>query len=90
MGKTNDSTTVVVDETGTANVATVEGRVKSFDRGRRYGFIAQEGSGRDVFVHQEAILGEEGQYLVTGDHVSFELTEGPKGPRASSVRKLHA
>ncbi|MBI5868460.1 MAG: cold shock domain-containing protein [candidate division Zixibacteria bacterium] len=64
------------------------GRVKSFDRGRRFGFIAQEGSGKDVFVHQEAILGEEGQYLIPGDRVSFELTEGPKGPRAASVRKL--
>lgn len=90
MEGTNNSTTVVVDETGKTTVATIEGRVRSFDRMRRYGFIAHEGSGKDIFVHQEAILGEEGQILVAGDRVSFELTEGPKGPRASSVRKLQA
>jgi CspA family cold shock protein len=70
---------------GKANAATVEGTVKSFDQGRRYGFIAQEG-GREVFVHQEAIL-DQGT-IAAGDRVSFQVTEGPKGPRAASVRKL--
>jgi CspA family cold shock protein len=84
----NDSKPVVADDAVKTTAVPVEGRVKSFDRGRRYGFIAQDGSGKDVFVHQEAILGEESQYLVAGDRVSFELTEGPKGPRAASVRKL--
>lgn len=88
MEGTNGSTPVVLEGTTKTNAATVEGRVRTFDRGRRFGFIAQEGTGKDVFVHQEAILGEEGQYLVPGDRVSFELTEGPKGLRAASVRKL--
>jgi CspA family cold shock protein len=88
MEGTNVSEPAVVEDAAKTNVVTVEGTVKSFDRGRRYGFIAQDGSGKDVFVHQEAILGEDGQNLVTGDRVSFELTEGPKGPRAASVRKL--
>lgn len=64
---------------------TCEGTVKSFDLNRRYGFIAQDG-GQEVFVHQEAILDETA--IAAGDRVSFELTAGPKGPRAASVRKL--
>jgi CspA family cold shock protein len=66
----------------------LEGTVKSYDLARRYGFIAHAGSTKTVFVHQEAILGEGDRTLQTGDRVSFELTEGPRGPRAASVRKL--
>lgn len=88
MEGTNDSTPVVVDDAAKTNANLVEGTVKSFDMGRRYGFISHVGSSKEVFVHQEAILGESGQNLAAGDRVSFELTEGPKGPRAASVRKL--
>jgi cold shock protein len=88
MEGTNDSKPVVVGDAASTKANMVEGTVKSFDLGRRYGFISQEGSGKEVFVHQEAILGESGQHLTAGDRVSFELTEGPKGPRAAAVRKL--
>ena len=67
---------------------TVEGTVKSFDIGRGFGFISQEGASKEVFVHQEAIIGDGNHTLAAGDRVSFEVTEGPKGPRAASVRKL--
>jgi len=64
-----------------------EGTVKSFDEGRRYGFISQGGGG-DVFVHIEALQGEGVRRLATGDHVLYDLVAGPKGPRAANVFKL--
>jgi CspA family cold shock protein len=88
MEGTSDSTPVVVEEAAKTKTSTVEGTVKSFDLGRRYGFITQDSSSKEVFVHQEAVLGEGSQNLATGDRVSFEVTEGPKGLRAASVRKL--
>ena len=66
----------------------VEGVVTSFDSGKGYGFISLKGSTKEVFVHHEAILGPGTHTLVVGDRVSFEVTEGPRGPRASSVTKL--
>lgn len=85
MEETNISKPVVAEDASKANAAPVEGTVKSFDLGRRYGFITQEG-GKEVFVHQEAILGQS--TIAAGDRVSFQVTEGPKGPRAAAVRKL--
>lgn len=78
-----------MEETKTAQptAAKVEGTVKSFDMSRGFGFITQDGASKEVFVHQEAIVGE-GNSIASGDRVSFEVTEGPKGPRANSVRKL--
>jgi len=61
------------------------GTVKSFDVNRKYGFITHD-DGTQVFVHQEAL--PSGTSLATGDRVSFEMTDGAKGPRAESVRKL--
>ncbi len=67
---------------------TVEGTVKSFDVGKGFGFITQDGVTKEVFVHQEAIMGDGNRNLISGDRVSFEVTEGPKGPRANSVHKI--
>lgn len=61
------------------------GTVKNFDMGRRYGFITHD-DGTEIFVHQEALL--DGTTLARGDRVTFQMTTGPKGPRAASVRKL--
>jgi len=85
-----EETNVVTPAEGAAktNGNKVEGTVKSFDMGKGYGFISQDGATKEVFVHQEAIMGEGNRNLASGDRVSFEVTEGPKGPRAASVRKL--
>jgi len=62
------------------------GKVKWYDATKRYGFITSE-DGTDVFVHQNDIQGEGGTRLNEGDPVEFELTQGPKGPKATNVRK---
>jgi cold shock protein len=65
------------------------GTVKWFNEQKGYGFITQD-SGDDVFVHYSGIEGSGFRGLTEGDRVQFEVTQGPKGLQATSVRKLTA
>lgn len=63
------------------------GLVKWFNDAKGYGFIQQDGSERDVFVHYTAISGDGFKTLAEGQKVDFELIDGPKGPQAANVTK---
>lgn len=65
------------------------GTVKWFNSEKGYGFIQQEG-GPDVFVHYSAIDMQGYRNLEEGQEVEFEITEGPKGLLAASVRPATA
>ena len=60
------------------------GKVKWFNESKGFGFIEQD-NGKDVFVHFSAIQGSGFKTLAEGQRVSFEVTQGQKGPQASNV-----
>jgi CspA family cold shock protein len=66
-----------------------EGTVKWFDERKHFGFITPDDGTDDIFVHQSEILNSgEGRGLAEGAKVSFEVEQGPKGPRAVRVQSL--
>ncbi len=64
-----------------------EGTVKWFNDAKGFGFI-QSDEGQDVFVHQSEIVADGFRTLVEGARVQFDLTQGPKGPKAVQVRPV--
>ncbi len=63
------------------------GKVKWFNETKGFGFITSD-DGTDLFVHHSDIQGEGFKTLAEGDEVTFEETEGPKGPKAANVQKV--
>jgi len=61
-----------------------QGVVKWFNAEKGYGFI-ECNNGEDVFVHFTGIIGEGFRTLEEGQSVSFQITEGNRGPQASKV-----
>lgn len=60
------------------------GVVKWFNDDKGFGFIERE-NGSDVFVHFRAINGTGRRTLSEGQLVSFDVSEGEKGPQADNV-----
>jgi len=61
------------------------GKVKWFNAEKGFGFIEQDGGGPDVFVHFSAISGSGYRSLEENQAVTFEITQGQKGPQAENV-----
>ena len=64
------------------------GTEKWFNAEKGFGFIAQEGGGPDVFVHYSAINANGFRSLEENQAVSFDVTQGPKGPQAENVTPM--
>ena len=62
-----------------------QGTVKWFNAQKGYGFITNESTGEDVFVHFSGIAGEGYKSLEEGQNVTFDITEGNRGLQAVNV-----
>ena len=65
-----------------------KGTVKWFNAQKGYGFITNESTGEDVFVHFSALQMDGFKVLDEGDAVEFDVVNGEKGPQASNVVKV--
>lgn len=63
------------------------GTVKWFNESKGFGFISGEDGG-DYFVHYSSIMDSGFKSLAEGQAVSFDVEQGPKGPKAINVNKL--
>ncbi|RAV29707.1 cold-shock protein [Sinomicrobium soli] len=61
------------------------GTVKFFNESKGYGFITNDETGRDIFVH---VTGLKGVELKDGDKVEYVEEEGRKGMVAAQVQVI--
>ena len=61
------------------------GTVKWFNDAKGFGFITQE-DGPDLFVHHTGIMSDGFRSLAEGQQVTFDSSNGPRGPQATNVR----
>ena len=59
-----------------------QGTVKFFNESKGFGFITDEDSKEDYFVHISGLIDK----ISEGDAVEFELKEGKKGLNAVNVK----
>jgi cold shock protein len=64
------------------------GTVKWFNDAKGFGFITPDDGGKDLFAHHSSIQMDGYKSLKEAQKVSFEVTQGPKGPAASSIKAL--
>ncbi len=65
----------------------MEGTIKNLtDKG--FGFITVDGEDKDLFFHSNELKDVTYDELKVGDRVSFEKSDSPKGPNATSVTRL--
>ncbi|AEE67099.1 cold shock-like protein [Bordetella pertussis] len=62
------------------------GIVKWFNAEKGYGFIMPDDGSKDLFAHYSEICSEGYKSLQENQRVSFEVGQGPKGPRGQAPR----
>ena len=58
-----------------------KGIVKWFNAQKGYGFITNESTGEDVFVHFSAIVSDGYKTLEEGQKVTFDIEQDPKNSK---------
>jgi len=61
-----------------------KGTVKFFNDTKGFGFITEEGSNKEYFVHVSGCQDD----IRDGDSVEFDITEGRKGLNAVNVKVI--
>lgn len=58
------------------------GKVKFFNQQKGFGFILDDESGKDVFVHATGLVDK----IKDNDDVTFEIVDDRRGPKAVNVK----
>ncbi|WP_293304092.1 cold-shock protein [Pedobacter sp. UBA5917] len=58
------------------------GKVKFFNESKGFGFVVEEGTGKEFFVHVSGLKDD----VRENDEVTFDIQDGKKGPNAVNVR----
>ncbi|TSA23481.1 MAG: cold shock domain-containing protein [Bacteroidetes bacterium] len=59
------------------------GKVKFFNERKGFGFIIDDESQKDIFVHVSGLIDK----IQENDDVAFEITEDQRGKKAINVKK---
>jgi CspA family cold shock protein len=59
-----------------------KGTVKFYNQQKGFGFIKEDGTGTEIFVHSTGLQ----DTVRENDAVVYEVTEGKKGPNATNVK----
>jgi CspA family cold shock protein len=59
------------------------GKVKFFNDSKGFGFIVEDDSNQEIFVHHSGLIDK----VRENDTVSYDVTEGKKGLNAVNVKK---
>ena len=62
----------------------LQGKVKFFNTTKGFGFIVEDGTNDEHFVHVSGLIDQ----ISEGDAVEFELKEGRKGMNAVNVKTI--
>ena len=65
----------------------MNGTVKWFNEEKGFGFITAE-DGKEVFAHFSEIQKDGFKKLTEGEEVTFDVTNGAKGPQASNIKSV--
>jgi CspA family cold shock protein len=60
-----------------------KGKVKFFNHTKGFGFICDNETGQDIFVHSTGLKDE----IRDGDEVTFDVAQGKKGMNAVNVQR---
>lgn len=63
-----------------------QGVVKWFNNSKGYGFLTEDNGRDDIFAHFSSVEMEGYKSLKRGQHVEFEVIDGPKGLQAQHIR----
>ena len=58
------------------------GKVKFFNQSKGFGFITDQETGKEIFVHVTGLIDK----IKDDDLVSFEIMEDTRGPKAINVK----
>jgi CspA family cold shock protein len=69
-----------------SNTNTLTGKIKFWNSAKGFGFLTEDQSGKEYFSHITNVNGNE--IPNENDEVTFEISEGKRGPAAVNITLL--